>query len=456
LLSIVLTAGILIAAVVLVSATLQRSSTPPASDRTVMAEPPSTGGSAAPDVGAEVPAPVTSAPAAANGESTEVAASAPPPEAEPVAKNGESAEAAKPAEGEVLESVVTAEEGATRSDTFSDQDAPFTIVKVFYATDRKPTGASDPNEKYGGDRGTLVLGEAEVSIPRDHRLGELESPSIWRLEFSEDPEKHVVLKAVSEATPETFYKGIREKVAAAPDKSAFIFVHGYNVLFKDAARRTAQMTYDLGFPGAPVFYSWPSQGTTFGYLVDETNVQWTEANLKRFIKEFADLSTAENIYLVAHSMGNRALTGAIKDLVKENPDIRNRFKEIILAAPDIDAEIFKRDIAPFIVTATPTVTLYASSNDKALIASKQAHGYARAGDSGGGLVIISGVDTIDSTNAETDFVGHAYYASSKSIIADIFNLIHRRQRPDARPGLKAIDQQAGRYWEFLGVGTTPP
>lgn len=429
-LSYALTALVLVAAVVLVASQLQQRSSAPTAPREVVVTP-----EEVPAGGAAPPVVVTEAPPA---PAAEPAPAAPPPELESAA----SAPGATSTDEELA---------ATRSDTFGDADAPYTIVKVYYATDRKPTGSSDANDKYGGDRGTLVLGEAEVSIPRDHRLGELEAPSIWRLEFSEDPEKHVVLQKASEVIPEVFYKSVREKVAAAPDKSAFIFVHGYNVLFKDAARRTAQMTYDLGFPGAPVFYSWPSQGTTLGYTVDENNIQWTQANLKRFIKDFADQSAAENIYLVAHSMGNRALTGAVKELVQENPDIRNRFKEIILAAPDIDAEIFKRDIAPYIVTATPTVTLYASSNDKALIASKQVHGYARAGDSGGGLVIVNGVDTIDSTNAETDFVGHTYYASSKSIIADMFNLIHRKLRPDERPGLKGIDDQGGRYWQFLGV-----
>lgn len=451
-LSIAVTAILLVAAVILVSSTLDRSSAPRTSSETA-APAPKPEDSASVDVG-DMDLERLEAPAAGGAAPPEVVAEAPAPEPAPAAP----VTSASPPEGEgkVFENVVTAEEaGATRSDEFSDKDAPFTIVKVFYATDRKPTGVTDPNEKYGGDRGTLVLGEAEVSIPRDHRLGEVESPSIWRLEFSEDPNKHVVLKAAGEVSSETFYKGIREKVASAPDKSAFIFVHGYNVLFKDAARRTAQMSYDLGFPGAPVFYSWPSQGTTLGYTIDENNVEWTRANLKKFIKDFADQSTAENIYLVAHSMGNRALTGAVKELVQENPDIRNRFKEIILAAPDIDAEIFKRDIVPFIVTATPTVTLYASSNDKALIASREVHGYARAGESGAGLVVVNGVDTIDSSNAETDFIGHAYYASSKSIIADIFNLIHLRKRPDDRPGLKAISEQAGRYWEFKGIGTEP-
>lgn len=454
-LSIAVTAVILIAAVVLVSSTLERSSGPPViTEASAPAPKPEESAGGEVDL-SEMDLERLEAPAAGGAAPPEVVAEV--PAAEPTPAPAAPVTSAPPAAGEVFENVVTEEEaGATRSDEFSDTDAPFTIVKVFYATDRKPTGLQEPNEKYGGDRGTLVLGEAEVSIPRDHRLGEVEGPSIWRLEFTEDPEKHVVLKVASEVTPETFYKGIREKVASAPDKSAFVFVHGYNVLFKDAARRTAQMTYDLGFPGAPVFYSWPSQGTTLGYTIDENNVEWTRANLKKFIKDFADQSTAENIYLVAHSMGNRALTGAVKELVQENPDIRNRFKEIILAAPDIDAEIFKRDIVPYIVTATPTVTLYASSNDKALIASREVHGYARAGESGAGLVVVNGVDTIDSSNAETDFIGHAYYASSKSIIADMFNLIHLRKRPDQRPGLKAITEQVGRYWKFEGLGTEPP
>ena len=41
----------------------------------------------------------------------------------------------------------------------------------------------------------------------------------------------------------------------------------HGVTFKDAARRTAQMAYDLGFPGAPVFYSWPSAGTSTGFIL---------------------------------------------------------------------------------------------------------------------------------------------------------------------------------------------
>ena len=70
-------------------------------------------------------------------------------------------------------------------------------------------------------------------------------------------------------------------------------------------------------------------------------------------------------------MGNRGLTRALQTLVLERPDLRGRFREIILAAPDVDAEVFRRDLVPALRQAGQRVTLYASSNDLALKASSE-------------------------------------------------------------------------------------
>jgi esterase/lipase superfamily enzyme len=239
----------------------------------------------------------------------------------------------------------------------------YAVVKVYYGTDRDKSPDADTVHRYGGDRGDLTLGFCTVSIPRDHRMGELEAPSIWRLEWSEDPDQHVVLLSVTEQDKQAFYDDLSSRIRSAAGKSAFIFVHGYNVTFADAARRTAQMAYDLGFDGAPVFYSWPSQASYAAYHVDETNAEWSQLDFKNFLKDFARQSGAENIFLIAHSMGNRVLTGALTELLQEDPPIRAQLKEIILAAPDIDADTFKRDIAPRILAPVRSATLYASSRD---------------------------------------------------------------------------------------------
>jgi esterase/lipase superfamily enzyme len=320
----------------------------------------------------------------------------------------------------------------------------YATIKVFFATDRNRRNTSDPTKMFGFDRGSITYGTCDVSIPRDHRMGVLESPSFLKLEFREDPEKHVLLLRISIDNRQKYFTDIASRIKESKKKNALIFVHGYNVTFEDAARRTGQMAYDLGFDGAPVFYSWPSQGRITGYLVDETNVEWSQNNLKHFLDDFASQTDAQNIFLIAHSMGTRALTRAFGQLMKEQPILRTRFREIILSAPDIDAEVFKRDIASQIVPAT----LYASSQDQALNLSKTFHGYPRAGDAGRGLMIVSGIETVDATKVATDFVGHSYFAESRSIIADIFYLIRDGKRAAERCCLQEIDAPTGRYWVF--------
>ena len=327
--------------------------------------------------------------------------------------------------------------------------AKSTSVRVFFATDRTKTGNASPKEYFGIGRSNRVrYGVTEVSIPRDHRLGQLESPSIWRLEFEENPEKHVVLQKIQEVGKNEYFSEIKGRVAKSKESKAFVFVHGYNVTFEDAARRTAQMTYDLGFDGAPVFYSWPSQGRKRFYLKDEANIEWSERNIKQFLTDFLARSEAQNIYLIAHSMGNRGLTRAVSSLIQSNPQAKNRFKSIMLAAPDIDADVFKRDIAPHLLDAAQNVTLYVSSADRALNLSKTFHGHRRAGEAGDNVLIIDGIHTIDASQVKSSFLGHSYYAEARSIVSDIFAIIHTFKNPSERFALREIRHPNGRYWTF--------
>lgn len=159
----------------------------------------------------------------------------------------------------------------------------FDQVRVFFATDRKADAAG----AFGGERGAgLSYGSIFVSIPRAHQVGAIEKPSLWKLEFGEDPREHMMITRQSITDRDDFFADLRESLARGGSGSSFIFVHGYNVAFDDAARRTAQITYDLDFRGAPVFYSWPSQASLQGYTTDENNVQWSEANLKGFLLDY--------------------------------------------------------------------------------------------------------------------------------------------------------------------------
>lgn len=315
----------------------------------------------------------------------------------------------------------------------------------------QPAATADANieRMYGGDRGELELGTCEVSVPKDHQVGALESPTVLRLEFRETPERHVMLLGVHPESPSRFYADLRACIGRTARKEAFVFVHGYNVGFETAVRRTAQIAYDLKFPGAPIVYSWPSQEGLLSYTVDETNVAWTVPHLKDFLLGVAEQSGAKSVHLVAHSMGNRALTSALRELAVERRQACPRFHEVVLTAPDIDADVFRRDLAPAIVGTADRVTLYASSNDEALIASRAVHGYRRAGESGGNLVVVPGVDTVDVSEVDTSLIGHSYYGSNSTVLADLFELLQASKPADQRKWLCSMPMGALKYWKFL-------
>lgn len=323
----------------------------------------------------------------------------------------------------------------------------FTTVRIFYATDRQRADTSQPALFYGGARReaqagqiSYELGQCDVSIPFDHEVGALESPVWWKAEFRPDPEHHIVLLSVVPEESAHYFQDLRSRVAGSPSKDAFVFVHGYNTTFEDAARRTAQMAYDLKFQGAPILYSWPSQGELTKYTFDENNVEWSWRHLYDFLQALSQQSGATTIHLIAHSMGNRALTNTLQRLPQTTAPL---FREVILAAPDIDADLFKQMAADMRGKAG-RITLYASSKDDALKASKVAHGELRAGDSDR-MVIVDGVDSIDASAAATDFLGHGYVFKS-SILFDINNLFKLGKPPGERDKLKEEHLGSFLYW----------
>jgi esterase/lipase superfamily enzyme len=320
------------------------------------------------------------------------------------------------------------------------------LVRVFYATDRRKIHDWSDGPQYNFERselGKLQYGKCTISIPKIHKMGKLESPSLLKLEFRSDPDKHIVLTYTTCLEEELYFEQVRAYVAKSAKKEAFVFVHGYNVSFEDAARRTGQIAFDLGFIGAPIFYSWPSNDKVADYMKDETNITWSAPHFQRFLTLLSQNSGAERIHIIAHSMGNRAVCDALKAL-SYDPSNRVKFNHLVLAAPDIDAETFQ-ELATLLRRLAARITLYESSKDKALFASKKIHGNARAGEP---LLIIPGLDTIDASLIDTDFLGHSYFSESWPLLSDIHSLLFNDELASQRFGLTRIDTKDGEYYAF--------
>lgn len=335
-----------------------------------------------------------------------------------------------------------------------EEDSGYQEIDVYYATDRARSGEADPNGFYGYARGPLELGVARVTIPATHQPGVIDAPSIWRLEFGANPAKHVVLQSVTPVAEDDFYARMNMQLAQTEASSAFVFIHGYNVSFDQAARRAAQIAYDMTFPGVPVLYSWPSRGSTAGYIADTAVVRLSGRRLSHFLDDLVERSGATTIHIVAHSMGNRALTDALELLALRrgvqdgDPPI---FDQVLFAAPDVDADLFA-EMMPTIRPVAKRLTLYASEQDWALATSKQLHGDApRAGQGGADMIARPEFDSVDMSQLGDDMLAHSYFADDSSALADMVALFWRNAAPELRCGLEAVTLE-GRdrpIWQYL-------
>lgn len=327
------------------------------------------------------------------------------------------------------------------------------LVRVFYATDRKlskPVGGVYTGQR---DRSAspIKYGSCLVTLPPDHRMGELEEPKWWKLEFRENPHKHVVLSAIDEIGKTGVLRSISKHFRDYPrdKRRLLVFVHGYNVSFEDAARRTAQLHHDLNFPGLSTFFSWPSNGTTAGYVSDAGDIEWSTPHIEEYLRLVCSRDDIDEVIVLAHSMGNRGVTKALGRMASS--EHAGKIKEVILAAPDIDADIFEREISPALISGYPRTTLYASSKDKALWASEALSEVYRAGEIRVGLPTVSPrdkLDIIDASAVESGFMGHSYYGDGESVISDMWYLMRNSLPAGQRFKLLERTGPKGKYWMF--------
>lgn len=347
-------------------------------------------------------------------------------------------------------------------------DAVCTPVPVFFGTNRarKDDGG---NILFSQDRGeAAILGQATVTVPRAYRKkGEIPRPSWWDLArlsnpFSEDPARHfTILRGATRvyASEAEFLAAVTAAMVGPGvfKDHAFVFVHGYNVSFDNALYRTAQIAYDLGQDDMPFgtafLYSWPSAGEFESYVYDLESAGKAVPHLEAFIDLVVSRTGARNVHLIAHSMGNGPLLAALSNMAAKS-GTRTNINQVILAAPDVDAGDFAA-LSAKILPIAGTLTLYASSQDRAIQASRKIRrDLPRAGDVINGLpVIVAGLDTVDVSTVSTGILSlnHAAYADKKELLNDMRRLMLTGQRPpDFRDiSIRKVTDRSGTFWRFV-------
>jgi esterase/lipase superfamily enzyme len=248
-------------------------------------------------------------------------------------------------------------------------DAPgASKVEMLVATTREAT-AEPPGAMFNGERARgLVFADIAVSIPPDsvRKIGEIQWPSSPPGDPSRD---FVTLRAdrldLKEATARF------DQRLPAGGRHVLIFVHGYNTRFDEAVYRFAQIIHDSDAPVVPVLFTWPSRGKLLDYAYDRDSATYSRDALEVVLENLAKDPKVASISILAHSMGNFLAVESLRQMAIRDGAISPKIRDIMLASPDIDVDVFRRQIAEIEKNdKTPPVTLFVSQDDRALSVSR--------------------------------------------------------------------------------------
>jgi esterase/lipase superfamily enzyme len=296
----------------------------------------------------------------------------------------------------------------------------------------------------------LHLGTARVTLPSTHRPGRFEQPKLYRFEFIESADKHIVLHSLQEqASAAAWFEQLSELARSSDRNETFVFIHGYNVRFIDALKRTAQLSHDLELQGPAICYSWPSRGDVVAYTADEASVSWSAPHFEQLLLDLRGRTGCQRVNVIAHSMGNRALLEAIERIDAQKLGQPKLIDSLVMAAPDVDlGEFSSRYLKPLQNVAQHT-TLYFSDSDRALLLSARLHGAPRLGLLRDHLQAFAGIESVYVGAQASLSLGHSYYGDDSAVIEDLKSLLQDGRAAASRELLRSATTSAGvAFWHL--------
>jgi esterase/lipase superfamily enzyme len=340
----------------------------------------------------------------------------------------------------------------TRSFIVRETLPPATLYPLWYGTNRKPIDLNDISKGYSGDRDDLIhYGSCQVAVPKSHKIGSTGSGWWQRLLTSTDDRLKLDRSSLNLLNEAGFLTSIKRALEEREpnERSALVYIHGFNVSFEAAALCAAQIGFDLQVPGIMAFYSWPSKGNLMGYTADEATIEASEKYITEFLLNLAQNSDVTKIHIIAHSMGNRGLLRSMQRILNQVQSTSPiSFGQIFLAAPDVDPDLFQ-DLAQAYSQLAERTTLYVSGKDKALATSGIIHDRPRVGYFPP-IKVFEGIDTVEVSNVNLSWLGHGYFADARDLLQDMHELLSDNTPPERRFGLRTVEVGAERYWIIGG------
>jgi len=208
------------------------------------------------------------------------------------------------------------------------------LVTVYVATTRERI-LPGQNVFTSGRAPNLNYAEFTISIPPGHRAGTIEWPG-----SPPDPARSFVTVRQTALDEATFRRRIGSETARGK-RDVGVFVHGYNTNFQEALFRLAQLSADAQPTTVPVLFAWPSEAVITGYVADKDAVTYSRDYLAHVLSMLAGERSVREVAVAGHSMGAWLTMETLRQLRLQRRDSVVDKLQVVLAAPDIDLDVFR-------------------------------------------------------------------------------------------------------------------
>ena len=253
--------------------------------------------------------------------------------------------------------------------------------RFFFVTNRRLESDDGPKEeRFGNQReDTLKFGLFDTRIEPSLGIGMIINPTDW---FQNE---EIQLKQVAALEEAEFVDQLRRQVQASPLRALLINVNGFRERFPSALRKTAFLGHVLDIDAPVMVFDWPGdQGSTLrGYRRAKAIASESGAELARTMELIIRQVQPDRLWLVANSMGGQVVVHAFSTLYREADlaDAQTEIENVVLTAPDVDKAEFNDQFKREILALAGNLTVYVSSNDRALLMSRFINRSRRLGES---------------------------------------------------------------------------
>jgi esterase/lipase superfamily enzyme len=262
-----------------------------------------------------------------------------------------------------------------------------------------------------------------------------------------------------------FVEKMRKLVNASPRRSLLIVIHGFRERFPSALRKTAFVGHILDINSPVMVFDWPGdQGSSLrGYRRARRVAIESGAELAKTLELIVRDVQPDKLWLLANSMGAQVAADAFSHLYR-NPEFADagiEFEDVVLTAPDVSHEEFDNQFKREITSLTRNLTVYVSSNDRALVMSRLVNrGDTRRGESTLSPDMLDEaarvaqlvdpdselVTLVDVTPVNRTRNFHNFSLETPEFFDDLFLRLTNEQTPFARPLYRLETPDGATYW----------